>query len=519
MIILLASTVGWSIASARLQQGNADQLVSGFLFENDRTFTGATFPASHTQLIKWPLFAALRLFGFSAGIYLVLTVLLTIATVGAFAYILYRVNKNLLIFGTLCLGLASVLVLIPVQIFDGVTAPLNIAMLTGRNMEYIVYLGALALFIQAQQFASWRFLAATFLATLLAASDHLFLILSLGGATSLFITAWLLGHRQLHDAAKRWLAGSAAAGAGAALLQAVIGRVTHIVNDPLPYGALNSWHAIWPGIVGTAKALGLNAGLTMRAGLLTILPVLLNAAVVIGVAVAAYWLAKKIYALKGRPTVRLPDAVLLATMAATTAVVAIVTYALTNQPYVEHARYLTIVLFTSFVTLAVYLRNSRQLNAHMLAALGIAAVAAVALGLFGTIRHTNQLLAHDRLRQRNQRIALLLKTHPVELLVGDYWRVFPVKLLSAAARQAVVPLDGCVANVQLLNSAAWRPDLRRHSFAYILPLRSLSIATPRCSRQNVTLLYGPPTSTAVIAGNQRHPEELLLFYDEGAYDR
>jgi hypothetical protein len=54
--VLLATTLYWSLLGALQQQGNADQLVDGFLFAHLNTFKNALFPSSHTLLIKWPLF-------------------------------------------------------------------------------------------------------------------------------------------------------------------------------------------------------------------------------------------------------------------------------------------------------------------------------------------------------------------------------------------------------------------------------------------------------------------------------
>src|SRR5882672_11038931 len=156
LAVLLLSTLGWALASARVQQGNADQLVDGFLFEDGRTFHQALFPATHTLLFKWPLFWSLRWFHFSLGAYSALTAFTALATVGAFAYLLYRIERRPLVFGTVCLALASVLALVPAQVLGGVTAPLNMAMLTGRNLEYVVYVGALVLQARTKRFRGWQ---------------------------------------------------------------------------------------------------------------------------------------------------------------------------------------------------------------------------------------------------------------------------------------------------------------------------------------------------------------------------
>ena len=56
LLVLVATAVYWAVLGAKIQYGNADQLVDSYLFSSQDTFAGAHFPATHSFLLKWPLF-------------------------------------------------------------------------------------------------------------------------------------------------------------------------------------------------------------------------------------------------------------------------------------------------------------------------------------------------------------------------------------------------------------------------------------------------------------------------------
>ena len=513
LVVLLLSTVLWSLPGARLQQGNSDQLADGFLFENSRTFHQALFPAEHTLLLKWPLFWLLKPLHYSAGSYSVLTVLLALASVSALAFVLYRIIRQPLIFGTLCLALACVLVLVPAQIFSGVTAPLNMAMLTGRNIEYLIYIGVLVLYARSRRTISRQWIAATLLLTLLLASDQLFVSLSLGGSLLLLGLGYCYKHKQLVSIAGRWFTGSAAAWLSAKILLWIIGKhVTGIVQGSSgPYSLINSWSSVLPAARYALKGLAFNFGITAAASRLTIIPALANLVIAAAILAASYRLIKKL-CLNEKPA---DIAVILSAMLLAATAAAFAAYIVTIHPYESDARYLAIGLFAGFVTLAACLRSIKLNNRTVLFA-GTVLFLATVLGLLGVQRHTNRVMATDLLRQRNQLVAKALQEHPEEILVGNYWRVLPIKDMTADARQAIIPLRSCVGPTESLRSNAWLQDLRQHSFAYVLSLRPSGIPSQLCNLHMIEFVYGPPSSIRYISGNRYEPIELLLFYDHGA---
>ncbi|HSW66766.1 MAG TPA: hypothetical protein VLI54_06535 [Bacillota bacterium] len=514
LAVLLTTVFCWSLLAAHVQRQNADQLVDGYLFENGRTAAGAIYPASHTQLLKWPLFALLHLCNFSVMAYDALTILLTLATVGALAYVLFRiVGKRPPQLGTLYLALAAMLILVPGQVAGGATAPLNMAMLTGRNIEYPIFIGIVVCFIRAGRARSWNFAAASLLLTVLIASDRLFVFLSLGGAAVLLTIGWWLSNRKLTTVAWRWILGSILAYLGAQVVLRLAGRfVGRIVADPAPYGFITDWHKVGPALSGTAHALALNLGLSMRSGGWAIALVAINIGIVCGMLLAARWLLARLHGTRQHTD----SAITLATALLATTIAATAAYASLDQPYVQNARYLSMVLPSGFILLAVWLRG-RYVYPRTALAAASSTLLAIVLGLYG-LSHAAQSPLMLQLQVRNQHIAAAIAGHPVEYLVGDYWRVFPVRLLTKQSRQAVVPMHGCINPSQLLTSSTWRPDVRRHSFAYIASVTPLGGMRP-CPEKQISFRYGPPSARVVIAGNSTHPQEVLLFYDNGAFSR
>lgn len=513
-IALLAAAFGASLA-ATLQANNADQLVNSFLFEQYHTFHGAIFPVEHTQLLKWPLFALPQLFHFAPAAYGALTVVLVLATIGALLYVLYVLCGRAVIFGALCVLLASVLLLVPAQVFDdGVTAPLGLALLTGRNIEYGVYLAAIALLVKMPRLRSWQCAGSTALLSLLFASDRLCMYVSFGGIALLGLAALSTAHKVLQRLARNWLAASVLAASLSYMWQAILGHtLVHLAPFSQHYERVTSLAGIRQGVSGTLHALALNFGLTARAGAASLPAFALNVFTAGLVVYATYWTIRQLL----KPATTLPLALAFAALLLATSVAAIIGFTFINQPYLQNARYLTITLFSGFVVLAVWLRTVPvKVLPAAIWPLAVTGVGCLLLAAAATLAHTHALRTQDVLAQRNQKIVKALQKHHVQYVVGNYWRVVPLRAATPGARQAIVPLMGCGQKTPVLTSSAWRPNLYTHSFAYLLTRQSLSVPQQACSKRMLTWMYGPPTSEVIITGSGSLPHEMLLFYDNGA---
>jgi len=534
LLVLVGTTLLWAVLGARLQGRNADQLSDPYMFSTAKIFHGALFPGSHTFLIKWPIFWLLNVMGISQRNLIIATVSVVLVTVLALAYVLYRIDRRPLVFGTICLSLSLALLLVPAQPYAGGLLPVNMAMLTTRNIEYIVYLAALVFLARAKRVKSWNFAAGCALLVLLIASDKLFLSLSLGGALLALVVYSGLKAWKLVTFAVHWLVGSAVAAAGSAALLAVLSatRVTHLVssNAATPYkvaaGAKDLALGVLYGMLGLFTNVGANPaydGTTVRQlpGILEHRLLSVGGPAYIAAALAllyalvlAWWLAWRAPRTKPRATPTVASLLALGLIWSTVAAFGV--FVASHHYYAVDARYLTIGLFALVVTVSVEFRKHRWQHPEVLILVACCLLIAITLAVGTSLRVSRtQTAALDGINGRNAVITEALQRHKVDILVGNYWRVLPVKLAMHGAITAT-PLAGCTQPTGSLTSSAWQPNLRNHSFAYLLTISGSIANFPDCSVSTIAATYGRPNAMQVISGTAAHPTEALLFYDQGS---
>ncbi|HEY5153036.1 MAG TPA: hypothetical protein VII55_03605, partial [Candidatus Saccharimonadales bacterium] len=401
VLVLLATTLFWSIAGANLQLSNADQLANPYLFRDSATFHNALFPGAHSFLIKWPVFLLIKLFGSTDAAFTAFTVGLVVATIGGLVVVLYRIERRPLFFGTLCLALAAVLLLVPAQPYAGGLLPVNMAMVATRNLEYILYIAALVLFIKSPGLRSWKFWTGIGCLGLLIASDRLFLALSVGGALLALIAYALSRRLKLVGLSVNWLVGTMLAGVSAIIVLGLIqaAKVTHISNQAgaTPYGTAHGLHDLGLGLIYGIMGLFTNFGANPAydATIVRNIPHQLYSRL-LGVggfsfAVNALILAFGIYMAWGliRPTLKLhksgkekqlDGSSKLAIMLIWSSAAAAGVFVATNHYYAVDARYLTIALFAVFVSLAASLRKRPGKPARIVLT-GAILLIAIALGM------------------------------------------------------------------------------------------------------------------------------------------
>ncbi|HEV7454094.1 MAG TPA: PIG-L family deacetylase [Candidatus Saccharimonadales bacterium] len=533
--ILLASAWYWALLGAHIHMNNSDQLVNTYLFGDTKVFHGALWPDQHTFLLKWPVFLAIRLFGATAGAFTAFTVALVLLTVGLLAFILYRIERRPLAFGTLCLALASVLLLVPAQPYPGGVLPVNMAMVTTRNIEYLVFIAAIAAFVYAPRMRHWKFGAGIALLVVLIASDKLFLTLGAGGAILALVVYVLARKRNLAELSARWLVASIAGGAGAVILLWLIGasNLTNIVGGTVagPYGLVHSLKELMQGIVYMALGLLTNLGANPASDtrLLATIPgqirssllsaqgaaLVMNSLLLLGMLAAV---AKLMWSALARRADHLEHDKYfnISVMLTWVTITACGVFVISKHYYPVDARYLTIAMFTGFIVLATVVRTLRW-RPRVILAVGMLFGLSVIAGII-TAGHayTAQNSAMADTNKRDELIAKAISQHTVDWLVGDYWRVLPTKLHTHNMLQ-VAPLGSCAQPGAILNSKAWQPNLDQHSFAYLLTLDRSLTGYPPCNLDQIIQLYGRPNASTLIAGTLKDPHELLLFYDRGAH--
>jgi hypothetical protein len=533
--IVFGTTLFWSLLGARLQAGNADQLVNSQLFQNSTIFHNATLPSTHSFLLKWPVFLLIKLFGTSSADFTFFTVAIVIVTIAALLAIIYKIERRPLIFGTICLALASTLLLVPAQPYAGGILPVNMAMLATRNIEYIIYIISLILVIRWPKFKSWGFWLAVVCLSLLIASDKLFLIFTIGGA---LLALFVYGSRRawkLVSCSINWLSLGIIASVLAFIILALINasHITHLSHQASvgPYsvtqGASNFALGCLYAVLGLFTNFGANpaydstvvrhiphtlyARLTSLGGPAYVINALI---LIFGLYIVIRLLHKSWINKQGR--IASDKASLLSIMLIWTTIIAIASFIVTNHHFAVDARYLTISLFAIFIAVAAYAR-SKKWHSETIVITGLVIVVAIILGLFTATRtYTNDKNALANQNQRNSAIAQVLTLRPVDVLVGDYWRVVPIKLV-AHNKLNILPLSNCTVPMQNLSSIVWQSNLYKHSFAYLLTLDRNLTNYPNCTLKQVVEYYGRPNASTLIAGTLSQPKELLLYYNYGIH--
>lgn len=535
LFILTLSVVLWSLLGARIQSGNADQIVNSLLFASRATFRHALLPSQHTFLIKWPLFYLIHLFGVTSSTLITFTILTVILTVGLFVLILRSIEKRPLYLGTICLAMASVLMLVPAQPYAGGLLPVNMAMVATRNLEYIVYIYALILLIKSPFIKSRRFWLSIGLMAILIASDKLFFTVSIGAALIAMFYYAFRNKVVMDNLVAKWLMVSVSGFIGSAIILWLItvAHITSFSNQTVgPYGLVTSAHnailAAFYAVTGSLTNLGANPASTttiihsMPSAVvhnffsLGIVGYAVNIAIVIFGICIFVWeirhsLTTKIKQSKSKPTTDYR----LAVMLAWTSLASVAAFIATNHAYSVDSRYLTIFFFTIFVAISSY-SKIKTLRPKVLVILGAVLLVAVISGSSAALSgYKADRQALSEVNSRNLTISQALKAHKVDTLVGDYWRVIPTKL-SLSSSQIVTPLSSCLTPRQDLSSTVWQPNFHKASFAYLLSLSGGNLTNyPNCSINQVTSAYGHPNSSILIKGTLAKPQELLLFYDNG----
>lgn len=543
--LLFVTTIYWSILAADIHQFNADQLIDPLVFGHAQTISQAVLPGQHTFLLKWPLFLLVQILGSSALAFGVVTVLISLTTVGLLALLLYKIERRPLLIGTIFLALASVLLMVPAESYPGALLPVNMAMLATRNLEYIVYIVNLLLIIRTRRFISWQSGMAVIVLGILITSDKLFLSLSLGGALIGLVVYGLLRRQPLLQFILRWLAVTAVAG-GLAYSLITLLTLSHIViidtsSGLSPYSFTKTLKDFILAGIYAASALLTNLGANPVSDIVTpkdfpgqllhrllspsILSYFINILLAVFGTIASYTIIRRSLRVNVPTRYRFKKNITLITSRDTpyllslslilTTLTAVVIFIASNHYYAVDARYEGIVVFSAFIAGVTYLRRLSFRPAFLV---GCGAILLIGISI-GTVHalaiHNQSIEAYEATDTKNELIAAALNQHRVTSLLGDYWRVAPIKL-RLSHRTSIVPLSGCTTLRQVLTNKAWQQNATKHSFAYILTTDPSTTGYPGCTVNKIVTTYGRPSATQLITGTVGDPEEILLFYDHGA---
>nr|AIA16972.1 hypothetical protein [uncultured bacterium]AIA16997.1 Unknown Function [uncultured bacterium] len=531
---LLLTTVLWSILGSVIQASNADQLVDSYLFESSETFSGATFPIQHTFLLKWPVFWLQSLIGLNHLSFVLSTVFVVLATVIGLILLIRRIERRSSVRGLIYLGLSSVLLMTPTVPYSGALLPTNFAMLTTRNVEYLVYIFAVLLIIKSKSLGSRQFIGGTLILWVLFLSDGLFPPLSIGGAALVFAASFVYKKFSLRSFALKWLtAGIVAYGVSLIALKILAWVLPGRFNgDSSPYSFISTIHdaglAILYAVLGLLTNYGANPVHESRT--LSEIPhtfasemmsgkffgYLINILLFFLAVFAICMLLRLVFRQKQtgeeRRIIIDSNMTILAVALIASSAVAFAIFNTTKHYYLVDSRYLTIFLFAGVITTALMF-STKQIPFKYVQIGAICLTLAVLSGVYASVTsyHDNKRV-NTEISERNEMIATVLSRKKVDVLVGDYWRVLPIKLASQN-QQKVMPLATCTVPRNVLTSSAWQPDLKSVSFAYLLSYDGSASDYPLCSLQDVTTAFGKPSYIEVIRGRAENPIEVLLLYN------
>ncbi len=534
-VTLLITTVYWAILGARLQAHNADQLIDPYLFVDQASFGGALFPAAHSMLVKWPVFWVIGAGGTTQGAVLFWTVVFCLLTVAGLAAILSRIERRPLVLGTWLLALSLALLLVPLQPYTGALLPVQMAMLATRNIEYVVFMLSAVLLIRAKSWLTVQYLVGVGLLGLLVVSDRLFLGLGLGAAVGMYVFGRIRRNKSVSQTALRL----GVAHVGAVIVSAAItAGVVFMSGAQLvsaaasPYSMVMSVKQLVTGVIYAVLGIFTNFGANPAFDATTIQSIVPTAfhrlvslaglGYVVTAAVAVY-IVKQSSILVTRtpknvknPRKQYATASLLSLFLIAAAITATGLFVVTDHYYAVDARYLTIWLFAGFIAATTTCRT-HKIDQKKIVLIGFGIGIAICSALWGASQiYTDQSKTYTDIQRRNQTVATMLQKQHIEALVGDYWRVVPIR--SATAKPlTIVPLGSCTEFRDALASSAWRRGLKKQRVAVLVSTQKGFTDFPACTLAEMRAAFGEPTSSTVIDTDAAAPSELLLIYDKGIF--
>jgi hypothetical protein len=536
LTVLILSTIFWATLGASLQRFNADQLVDSYLFNDLATFNNATFPGAHTFLLKWPLFILVKLLGYSQLSFICVTVFMALITVLALVFIVRKIERRPLVFGAICLALASILLLIPAEPYPGALLPVNMAMTTTRNLEYVLYIACLYFFIKPKALSHknislWLALAGL---TILIASDKLFAALAIGSGVLATIIFLFTKKKELAKISLRWLFGGLVSVLLANMLLWAINvtGLTHISQgeNVSPFAFIHDIKSLMMGVTfgitslltnfganpvhDTVIAFDLPSKLLLQLTQPTILAYIFNFILFCGGVTAAYKITCKTIVHKRQKEDSWEKLAIFMILSAVTSLGA---YILTDHYFPVDARYLAITLFTLVIATAVFTRSQRLKLNPIWAVITIAMLLLPLSVVNAYNSHMSSLSAYSERDTQNHMIAQVLKQRKSTVLVGDYWLATPIGAYFDSPDQiTILPLSSCTSPREVLSSKTWQPDLRNRAFTYLAHRTPGPAGTYNgCKLDEITAVYGRPDESKVISGSPKDPTEMLLFYNNG----
>ncbi len=441
--ILLGTSIYVGYKSGVIQTNNHDNLIDNFMFESPETFKESLFPAAHTFLMKWPIFALSALLGNSPQVYIAGAAALYTITVLGFLLVIFILTKhNKLITAFSALVLSNILLMIPPQPIDGALLPLNMAMITTRNVEFLLLFAFIFFAVRSKKIISASFLFATLSLTLLGVSDKLFLMT--GIVSGVLYAAYLVSPYGKVIRVKSDRAATPYLPLISAVLSYILATVallaitkigiTHIpdATNTAPAALVGSMWQFFEAVAGALQATIANfgAGFFGKSLGATVGLLIINGVFLILAAYSLYTLFFK-RELSHDPKMANNTSMKFTFWLLLTYVSSFLIFVVSDHQYVVDGRYLTVALFAGIAGIALILKVAPiRYKSTLLIATWLCLVALTPAYLLSA---RNSFSAATDATQTNignssDKIARILKDGNVQVFAAEYWLASPVRL-------------------------------------------------------------------------------------------
>lgn len=524
ILILGLSSYYVANKSAIIHSNNTDHLIDSYMFESSETFKESIFPAAHSFLFKWPLFALSSSLGNTSTVYILLTVLIYSLTVFSFLYVIHRLcKKNKLITALIALSLSSILLFIPAQPMHNTYLPVNMAMLTTRNLEFIVFFIFIYLVINTKKINSSYFYLSILTLGILGASDKYFLMLALLGAVGVIVyqTIFIKNAFGIKNFIPIFSAVISYILATTILATLNLLDITNIPNssDSSPFALASSAWQMLEAFTGAIQAILVNFGTGFfgRPVSISLLPYMINGVLFLlsGYAIWRLFLNRSDAAKYSQDTNWQFTLWLVMTSFA-----AIILFTASNHEYLKDARYLTGVLFAGMGAVAYLLSTLDSRKSHRALIIGaVILLLMIPLSfIFARTNFTQAIHANQQdIGTRTDQASSILAQEDADLFVSDYWFSAPTKL-KLSDNITIIPMstDACDTPNTFLISNNWlRPSSEVDRSAYYI-LRDASpdanTYNHGCTMEYIDQKYGKPEKEFVIRGTKEQPIDIIRIY-------
>ncbi len=504
---------------------NSDQLIDIYLFKDLSTFQQAVFPATHSFLVKWPIFAVIALAeNIKSG--LLVSSAILYSSIFVFVVIIFqKIIKNWPKTLLLTLAFSSTYLLIPLEPHIGALLPVSYTMLTTRNIEYILFILSIILLARSSKgFKSKYYYVAFLLSTLVIASDKLFLPYYIGGAVLYIVYALLFRRNSNIKSALLWLINSSLAILATQLVIWLINinKITTIggIAGQSPYAIVHGTKQLAKATFFAVYDITTNFGANPTHVPLrryidnpSLLVTHTTVFYIFNLAIMLFGFFVLIKLVLNRKHISYSefwrDIVIRLCMIC---VVALTVFIVTDHYYPVDSRYLAIIYFTVFIATAVYVKHIKitKKSFNILYVLLLIAVVGSAYTSFHNIKPSQAF--YSNFEAQNRLVVKELDNRNIKTLLGDYWQVIPIRQMSNN-KLNTLPITNCTESQKILSSQQWYQQVPNNSpIAILINNRPGDNTVLGCTKADILSFYGQPTSQINITSST---DQQLLIYNNG----